>query len=164
MLVLLKDTIRHDGKPVQLYTHSHFFSRHTSDGLECLQNSEFLLHYIPNPRSRDSVGGLVTRLWAHGQVKAVRFRTVARDFSCKYPDWFSRLPILKFHALRGLFPKRWRGNGGYAFTPFYYRGQLRKDLYLIPPYTVTTCTLATYLHLESELWRNYSHVVFRQYH
>jgi len=43
---------------------------------------------------------------------------VARDFSSKYPEWFSGLPSLQFNALRGLFPKRWRGNGGYPFTAF----------------------------------------------
>jgi hypothetical protein len=43
----------------------------------------------------------VTRLLAHCQLKAIRFPAVARDFSCKYPDWFSGLPSLQFHTLRG---------------------------------------------------------------
>jgi hypothetical protein len=91
------------------YAHSHFFSRHASGSFECLQNSEFLLHYIPSPRSRGSVGSLVTRLGAHGQVKALRFPAVARDFSCKYPHCFSGLPSLQFHALRGLSQKmKWQ--------------------------------------------------------
>ena len=83
------------------YTHSHFFSRHANVGFEYLQNSEFLLYYIQHRRSRDSVGCLVTRLGAQGQVKAVRIPAMARDFSCKYPDWFSGLPSLQLHALRG---------------------------------------------------------------
>jgi hypothetical protein len=61
-----------------------------------------LQHYTPNRRSRDIAGGLVTRLQAHGQVKAVRFPAMATDVSCKYLDWFSGLPSLQFHALRGL--------------------------------------------------------------
>lgn len=80
--------------------------------LKYLPRSEFLLHCIPNPRSR----GVVTRLRAHCQVKAIRFPAEARDYSCKYPDCFSGQPSLQFHTLRGLFPRRWSDNGNYPFT------------------------------------------------